>query len=146
MKKKKIQLLLNYDQVQMVGFSCYQTVPGSSVLCTIGIWIADFYESGIQIICYSDAWFLLLTEPENSGQIVCFSDHNLNSRLKESSIQNTIWITDHLIIGLVRYSDPHSSSFKNNQNPSTLFHFLSSQLQTQSSLLHTSSTLFRFWL
>ena len=34
-------------------------------------WIVEFYKSGIQIICYSDAWYLLLTGQENSEQIVC---------------------------------------------------------------------------
>ena len=40
--------------------------------------IADFYKSNIQIICFSDAWFLLLTGQENSGKIVCYSDHHSN--------------------------------------------------------------------
>ena len=36
------------------------------------IWITDFFKSVIQIIHYSDAWFLLLTGQENCGQINCY--------------------------------------------------------------------------
>ena len=61
------------------------------------IWIADFYKSGVQSIRYSDAWFLLLTMQENCGQIVCYSDHHWNNRLKQSGIQIPIQITDHWI-------------------------------------------------
>ena len=39
-------------------------------------------KSDIQIICYSDVWFLLLTRQENNGQIIHFSDHHLNNGLK----------------------------------------------------------------
>ena len=37
---------------------------------------------GIQIICSSNIWFLLLTRQENIGHIVHYSDHYLNNRLK----------------------------------------------------------------
>ena len=46
------------------------------------IWKADFYKYSIQIIHYSDARLLLLTGQENCGQIVRYSDHHLNNRLK----------------------------------------------------------------
>ena len=50
------------------------------------IWIANFKKSGIQIIPYSDARYLLLTGKENSGQIVSYSDHHSNNRLKKFGI------------------------------------------------------------
>ena len=47
--------------------------------------------SGIHIINYSDAWFLLLAGHLNSGKLVYYSDHNLHNRLKNSlAIQITI--------------------------------------------------------
>ena len=39
-------------------------------------------ESGIQIIPFSEARFLLLTQQENSGQIVRYSDHHSNIGLE----------------------------------------------------------------
>ena len=66
------------------------------------IWIAGFWRSGIQIIHYSDDRFLLLTRLENSGEIVCYSDHHLNNRPFDYQS-----IFDHLNTRQMHYSDPH---------------------------------------
>ena len=51
---------------------------------------------------YSDAWFLLLTGQQNSGQIVCYSNHHSKNRPSD------YWTSfDHLTTRLVWYSDPH---------------------------------------
>ena len=50
---------------------------------------------GLLEVQYSDARFLLPTGQENSGQIVPYSDHYSNNRLKKSSIQITIQLSDH---------------------------------------------------
>ena len=81
--------------------------PKHTLKCTVGICItniriADFQKSAIQIICYSNARFLLLTGYEKNEQIVWYSDQHSNHR--PFDYQTTF---DHLNTRLVRYSDPH---------------------------------------
>ena len=93
--------ILKYSATRQVFTICIPDYSGdlnNEHLNNWNIWIVDLE------VCYSD---------DNSGQIVRYSDRHSNNRLKQSSIQITIQITDHLISRLLlTIQIPHKSAIQ----------------------------------